>query len=232
MIHLDCFGTEVATEEIARWNRLLCEEEPYRNRWNDGMPPFSPDHVEHDEEAARFVPSWVPMSTDLPFDSVVEVGCGVGDKARSMMSMCRSYVGIDLSTFAIAHCRWKFQHRPNCRFLHTVYDRDEILAIRDVDAYLGINFFYHQPIERIGPMLDHMAPRLSDGGWILVDLLRHEDFDTTSPGRVLGEKWWCWTHDEIDFGAHGLEVSRVVETDFPDDPRTRKNVVLTRVQEA
>ena len=103
---------------------------------------------------------------------LMEFGCGAGFKAQAVLNFAETYVGIDISSFSIALARYRFSRWGQAHFFHTVYDRKFILQLADrVDGIFGANFFYHQPLERLEPMIGLAANLLREGGWLLIDLL-------------------------------------------------------------
>lgn len=220
---MDCFGIDVTTDEIARWNWLTATGDPYVRMWNHGGPPLGADDHRDVESSEEFDNVWFRGIGHQ--HRLVDVGCGIGHKAMWIVDRCDEYIGIDISTFAIAQASWAFRNKP-ARFLHTVYDADEVRSLHDVDCFLGVNFWYHQPPGRAEIMLGFMAERISDGGIIVVDTIVEEEFPTDLDVE-LGGQWYCWKTD-LNIERHGLEIVGGWDHRHGGPPWTRRNLILGR----
>ena len=149
----DCFGLEVSDDEVRRWNTLAASGEPnFVTPWNrDHLRPIAGNALPAIQKAFLLAPL---SEEDLSVPLLMEFGCGVGFHAPMALSQASAYVGIDISSLAVAMARYHFGNVEQARFLHSVFDRDAILDLRGtVGGIYGINFFYHQPAERLRAMI-------------------------------------------------------------------------------
>src|SRR5262249_14724445 len=116
---------QAAAEERSEWqrrNRSWWESNPMRYDWRDQIaaPEFSREFfAEIDRrqclEAARFMPPRRrPFDELIPFDrlsgwDVLEIGVGNGTHAQLIAPHCRSYTGIDLTSYAVESTRRRFE---------------------------------------------------------------------------------------------------------------------------
>jgi ubiquinone/menaquinone biosynthesis C-methylase UbiE len=129
--------TDVLAErsEWQRRNRSWWESNPMRYDWRQPIsaPEFSREFFEeidrrHFFDAARYAPPrHRPFDELIPFDrlpewDVLEIGVGNGSHAQLIAPHCRSYVGIDLTNYAVQGTRRRFE----------VFDIDG--TIRQMDA--------------------------------------------------------------------------------------------------
>jgi len=105
-------------------NRSWWEANPMRYDWRDSLAveEFSEAfYAEIDrrffEDAARYLPpASRPFDRLMPFEqmaswSVLEIGVGSGSHAELLAGACRSYTGIDLTSYATASTRKRFDLR-------------------------------------------------------------------------------------------------------------------------
>ena len=233
-----CFGLEVSDDEVRRWNTLAASGEPnFVTPWNrDHLRPIAGNALPAIQKAFLLAPL---SEEDLSVPLLMEFGCGVGFHAPMALSQASAYVGIDISSLAVAMARYHFGNVEQARFLHSVFDRDAILDLRGtVGGIYGINFFYHQPAERLRAMIATAGELLGEGGWLLLDLLpEYEDIERSmdAPEGWQGGAGWtgfCVPYEQIAEAVAGAGFSGVTcnEHFFADlawEPR-RRHYVLCR----
>jgi SAM-dependent methyltransferase len=208
---MDCFGVEISVEEITRWNALAAGPEGFTSWNSDGLTPYPPDVS--GPLPADFIPIKIPVGEDeLTGSSVLEVGCGIGGNAPVLLGIVGRYVGIDISTFALAVARYKFSRVPRAEFYHSAHDLDRISAMTgSFDGVFGIDFFYHQPWSRLKGIMAFAYRALRSGGWLKMDLLCREGLPASEDGVDMGAMWYGFdvALDQVEAWAGSLGFSSV-----------------------
>lgn len=114
-------GTEQGSEWQER-NRAWWEASPMRYDWSEviGTHEFTPEFYQeidrrHFEDAAFYLPPHGrPFDLLIPFSrlahyDVLEIGVGCGSHAQLISPHCRSYVGIDLTNYAVQSTQRRFK---------------------------------------------------------------------------------------------------------------------------
>lgn len=104
---------------------------------------------------------------DLVGKDVLEIGCGPGMFGRISGRFVKSYVGVDVSKFALSIA--KLTSPKNCRYIH-MYEPAllEPLA-KSRDVAFGRNFFIHHNYEDSLWLLKLVRDLVRDGGLIIAD---------------------------------------------------------------
>jgi len=212
----DCFGIEVSEEEISRWNVLIGNDE-WTQRWfvSMGSPyenvPVAPDEVFHLR---------IPVGDALNTKIIMEVGCGFGVHARNCLSYSDYYVGIDVAPICIAASSYLHRNISKAKFWHTVYDSEMISSLEGrVGGMFGVDFFYHQPFERLSPIVRFCHRMLHDGGWLSIDQIHGFERKGPPVGGMMGAAWDSFQEKReslVQFlSSVGFSDVRVEESDFP-----------------
>jgi len=186
---VDCFGIEIAAEEIQRWNALAAGPEGFIHWNDDALAPYPPDVSWPLPES--FIPIKIPVGEEqLQGASLLEVGCGIGGNAPVLLGYVDRYVGLDVSTFALALARYRFSRATKAEFYHTVHDAGQLNAMEECfDGVFGIEFFYHQPWSRLKRIMAFAYRVLKPGGWLKLDLLCRDGLRADEHDVELGALW-------------------------------------------
>ncbi len=104
---------------------------------------------------------------DVVDKNLLEIGCGPGVFGRLSGRFATSYVGVDVSRFALSIAR--LTSPPNCRYVH-LYDPAQVEKLaKSVDVALGRNFFIHHNYEDSLWLLRFLRDVTRDGGLIIAD---------------------------------------------------------------
>jgi len=235
---LDCFGIDVDDDEIRRWNLLAADESGFLETWNrNWQRPILGGALPELHKARLLEPI---SEEDMRVPLLMEFGCGAGFNAPMALQYTKAYVGVDISSLAVAMARYHFGSVHQARFRHSVFDREEILRLRGtVGGIFGINFFYHQPAERLRPMIAAAGELLSDGGWLLLDLLPEAGEpkrDSEAPDSWQGGAGWtgfCVAYEDIegaiaDAGFTDVRREQRFFKDWKWEPRRRHYVICRK----
>jgi SAM-dependent methyltransferase len=124
----DGFGSPTALpneQKQTEWqqsNRAWWESNPMRYDWNEQiqLPEFSREFYQEIDkrffyDSSRYMPPKKrPFDEIVPFDQlpqwdVLEIGVGSGSHGQLMAPHCKSYTGIDLTEYAAANTRRRFE---------------------------------------------------------------------------------------------------------------------------
>lgn len=225
----DCFGVEITDAEIARWNTLDTGPHGFSIR-REPLTPLPPLLVtaQSAAEAAEFARWWTPL--EIEGGLCVEFGCGAGRNVPHLLHFADQYVGLDISSLVIAVARYLYQRWSNARFYHTVHDAAEIVEglAGQVQTICGVNFFYHQPLERLTGMVDMASRMLAPGGQMLIDQVSDElDLPSRTPADWQGPDPVHWPGYRVPdaliaelASRHGFAIERksMVVEPATDDP--------------
>jgi SAM-dependent methyltransferase len=204
---LDYFGFEITDDELARWDAGTV------SLWNELMPSVWQDAAPPGDE--RFWREDLLLAPgDLKGKSVLELGCGVGRCAMSLICAEACYVGVDVSRVAVQVSRGRYRRWPDVKFLHTIWNAQDISDFGGTfDVAFGTFFFIHQGPERRPALFQGAARLLKPGGLLSVDFWPGEG---CAPGpQQFGVNWQHFAVDlptlEAECGEHGLRLVEVTE---------------------
>jgi len=210
---LDCFGLELDAEEVENWGKLTRAE---IGAAGSHFKAFRVREVLPTPETCVVAPDFWEFTLLLSEEivrgaNVMELGCGNGPHAESILALGGSYVGVDISRHAVACTRGTYALCERVRCFHTVDDRDEILALAGTfDIVFGVDFFIHQPTERYAALTAFAAAMLKPGGWYSVD--RWIGPTSTVETEQCGVDWRGFQRtreeEEAILRACGLELVR------------------------
>jgi SAM-dependent methyltransferase len=104
---------------------------------------------------------------DVVEKDILEIGCGPGVFGRLSGRFASSYVGVDVSRFALSIAR--LTSPKACRYVH-LYDTAMVEKLaKSVDVALGRNFFIHHNYEDSLWLLRFLRDVTREGGLIIAD---------------------------------------------------------------
>lgn len=105
--------------------------------------------------------------------TVLDVGCGFGEKASMMKSMGATVVGIDISTHVVDFCNRKLGIQAECTTIEELQAADN-----SFDVITMFEFAEH-PIEPF-KAIRSAVNKLKAGGFMVI----------VTPNATAGERWW------------------------------------------
>jgi SAM-dependent methyltransferase len=163
-VFTDCFGLEITAEELDRWDVAgveLWNQTP--KQWEDAPP------LEAFIWGECFWRDEFPISREsVSGQTVMELGCGLGRCAAEIAGAGGQYVGLDVSRMAIQVARGRFRDWPGVKFLHTIWNHNEISVVRP-DIIFGTSFWIHQGPQRRRHLLEVVSGWLASGGRLCMD---------------------------------------------------------------
>ncbi len=137
---------------------------------------------------------------DIPFNAVLEIGCGTGKNSGWLLNRCGTLLGVDLSPNMLEQARAKFQG-PAVNFLNANINEEWTFATTSFDLVTFSLVLEH--IENLAPVFEKTYKALSPGGYVYVGELHpfkqytgtKARFDTAD-GRQLVD---CFNHHVSDF---------------------------------
>jgi SAM-dependent methyltransferase len=103
--------------------------------------------------------------------SVLDLGCGPGNTANELAPVYRTYVGMDISTEALAKARLRSEQ--NGRGDKNSFEQGDFLSYvppQKFDVILFREAMYHVPLSKVKETLDRFAKYLTDEGVFIVRL--------------------------------------------------------------
>jgi len=171
----DCYGVEITKEELANWEALSAGKFASKGDGHHGL---------RHKGAGGYVPRatfslsrwFLGWSVPLPREAFVgqkalEIGCGNGEHAGNVIALgAEGYLGIDITSYGLKLATKRYEEWPECAWLHTVKDRDEILVKAGTFGLaFGCDFFVHQPNDRVRLQYAFAGNMLKPGGWFSAD---------------------------------------------------------------
>lgn len=145
---------------------------------------------------------------DLVGKDILEIGCGPGMFGRISGRFARSYVGIDVSLFALSIA--KLTSPKTCRYFH-MYDPKGIEPLaKSVDVAFGRNFFIHHNYEDSLWLLQLLRDLVKDGGLIIADFF--SDAKTVDGDRRLtADAELSAKHPSALFSFEDADIHRIAK---------------------
>ena len=148
---------------------------------------------------------------------VLDVGCGVGGPARTLVDCFGVHVfGINISSLQLETCSAINQTNVEWKHNITVVEQDcqSPYPWEDLDCAISLNMLYHVPDQ--SAMLKHVFNSLREGGKLLLDdwmlTPRANDDDRRELGRHFVSDHFAVREDLISTVAdHGFRIRRFVE---------------------
>lgn len=222
-------------DETERWNRewlRYLEREwpnqlrPYTEYTRVTALPNSPDELYR----VRLGPGG-PLALychreDIEQRRVLELGCGCGNVGKQIARFASSYVGVDVSTLALAVAR--LTSPANCAYIHL----DDTQAARafhhSIDTVIARHFWIHQNWEMATRNLDFIEPFLVAGSRVYLDFFwprpgEKKHFKVLHPCDAQHPKYpsakFQWTSVDIQrlFEERPYRIAASVES--PERPR-------------
>jgi len=217
---IDCLGNEVSEEEIARWDELLITDRGTPNQagaWHPVM--FRGRETQRERALNTQLGFWdynLPVDRALVTGTVVELGCGTGRCAEFIAGLAEEYIGLDLSREALIWAWMRYKTWPNVSFLHTVDQRERVLALEGTcQGVFGVNFFIHQDAARMEMIIETVGRLLVAGGWFSMDLWTEGRLDRPPEPWQPGLRWtafpqdWGWLRGLLE--RNGLKPGERIE---------------------
>ncbi|RYY29995.1 MAG: class I SAM-dependent methyltransferase [Chitinophagaceae bacterium] len=159
---------------------------------------------------------------DIPFNNVLEIGCGTGKNTGWLMKKAKKVLGVDLSPGMLEQARIKF-NEPDVSFINA--DINEEWNFTDARYDLITFSLVLEHIESLAPVFKKAFTALESGGYVYVGELHpfkqytgtKARFDTADGRQVVD----CFNHHISDFTmaatAAGFRIIQLNEYfDTPD----------------
>jgi SAM-dependent methyltransferase len=105
------------------------------------------------------------LQPNIPGDaSILEIGPGAGRWTASLLERARNYIGVDISSTCIEHCRKRFAREPHAQFFVGSGRDLADVATGSIDAIWSFDVFVHINAAEIAGYLDDFVRVLRPGG--------------------------------------------------------------------